>query len=103
MDFPELILPKEWDEIAELQDLRRLWNLPARVSGAALAAYAFGARFFIDIRERDAYTGAVFVIQRIALDDPPVMLLRDEGGKLRVVHHLPGATLFKRPWGLTGA
>ena len=100
MDRPEFVLPKEWDEIVEAPGFRELWDLPERFSGPALSALAFGAKFFIDMRERDAYAGDVFIVQRIDLSHPSVMLLRSEDGKMRIVDHAPGASLSVRPWGL---
>lgn len=86
---PRPLTDKEWAEVAALPAVREAWGLPDADAGRQLAACAFGARFDFSTGG-PGYAGDLFVIHDDAFGGPPLVLTRDDGGRLEIAPSLCG-------------
>ena len=75
----------EWEEITNLPIIRELWGLSDETA-EEFAGRVYGAKF--DFQSgAPGYSGDLYVLQGDALTgDAPVVLVRDDKGRLRVIN-----------------
>lgn len=75
----------EWDEIVALPFVRNFYRLEADEGGREFSQRAYAAKFdFMGSLPSDS--GELFFIFADNIGDPPLMLLRPQGGPLRDVY-----------------
>lgn len=80
---PMPLTRQEWDEVAEVPEVRMGWGLAPDERGPALASVGYGTRFDF-ISGGPGYVGDFFVIAGDALSAPPMVLIRNDDRSLRV-------------------
>ena len=77
MNQPLELSPTEWQEIAQISEIRHLWGL-ADESPEEFAAQVYGVKFNF-VSGGPGYVGDLFILQGDALTDAgPVVIIRDK-------------------------
>ena len=85
MNDPKAISPIEWLEIMRLPEISEYWGLEPKETPDFFASIVYGAKFHY-VNDNPGYIGDVFVLFGSIETDFPILLVRDDVGKLIILN-----------------
>lgn len=85
-NHPHGLTQAEWDRVAAVPAVRDAWGLTPDEQGDALASVAYAAKFTF-VSGSPGYVGPLYVVHGDSFGGPPMVLTRDQDGRLSPVRY----------------